>query len=217
MSHRGLKSVARDSEGRVRVERSAGEYNVKTPEGAPSETERDSIWIWDPSTSTFIVLDSAAKTATVFARHGGVRWITKPGQEQGGSFCTRLFALWERSSRNKVEDLGHQLISGYDAVGIRIQFAPLSVSEGVSPSSSYEELWCSDDLGAVVQQSRASESSMGKGFKQQSTMVNIERREPDASLFQIPSDYTVLERTPGATAASPRKLQAPLVPPGKPQ
>ena len=41
-SHGGLKSVARDSEGRVRVERSAGKYNVKTPEGAPSEVERES-------------------------------------------------------------------------------------------------------------------------------------------------------------------------------
>ena len=96
-SHGGLKSVARDSEGRVRVERSAGKYNVKTPEGAPSEVERESIWICDPSTSTFIVLDTANKTATVSARHGGVRWITKPAQEQGGAFCTRLFALRERS------------------------------------------------------------------------------------------------------------------------
>jgi hypothetical protein len=218
-SHAGLKSAARDSEGRVRVERSGGKYIVKTPQDAPSETDRESIWICDPSTATFIVLDTANKTATVSGPHGGVHSIAKPAQEQGGSFCSRLFAVRERSPRLNVADLGHQLISGYDAVGIGIRLAPLAMNEVVSKGSNYEELWCSDDLGAAVRQSNASESSNGKGFKNQSTMMNIERREPDASLFQIPSDYTVLEPTSDATPTLSGKVHtgAPLVPSGKPQ
>lgn len=219
LSHGGLKSVARDSAGRVRIVRSAGKYDVKPPEGSPSETEPESIWICDPATSTFIVLDTANKTATVYGRHGGTRWITTPAQEQGAPFCTRFCGLLDRSRRHKVEDLGHQLISGYDALGIRIHVVPLVAKADGFTNSSYEELWCSDDLGAVLQQSTASESSTGKGLKQQSTMLNIERREPDASLFQIPPDYTVLERTPNATVTASGKVhtEAPPVPPGNPQ
>jgi hypothetical protein len=208
--HSGLKSVARDSEGRVRVVRSAGKYTVKATDGVVTEIERLNISICDPTTATFTMLDTADKTATIHATHGNSLRIIKPTHGQGEPFCARQFAMRGRSPRTRIEDLGHQLISGYDAVGIRIHFAPLGSAGSESSASGYNELWCSDALGAVVQQTNESKSQNGRGFKNKSTMQNIERREPEVSLFQIPSDYTIIERaTEGNRLALSRSVVAP--------
>lgn len=189
-THNGLKSVARDSEGRVRIVRSAGNYNVKEPDGVVTEVERLNISICDPTTGALTTLDTADKTATILPRHSTAVPFIKPAQGQAQSFCATLFDMQRRFPRVTVEDLGHNTISGYDAIGIRIHYAPL-LALG---ASSYNELWCSDALGAVLQQASESKSQKGTEFKNESTMGNIERREPEISLFQIPNDYTVIER-----------------------
>ena len=198
-SHSGLKSVARDSEGRVRVVRSAGKYIVKTSDGVETEMERLSVSIRDPITCTLIVLDTANKSATISAPRSSLPRMIKPGHAQSQSFCTRLFADRTRISCLQTEDLGHQLISGYDAIGLRIRYSPPSATGSESFGSNTQDLWCSDDPGALLSQSSTSESRSGRGFKNESVMQNIERREPEPSLFQVPSDYTVLEpaQSPG--------------------
>lgn len=198
-THTGLKSVARDSEGRVRIVRSAGNYTVKSSDGVVTEVERLNISICDPATGTFIVLDTAEKTATIRATRSTSVRIIKPLQSRAQSFCATLFDMRRRSPRVTIEDLGHNTISGYDSIGIRIHFSPLLSTGGESAPSSYNELWCSDALGAIVQQTNESRSQSGKGFKNESTMQNIERREPETSLFKIPDDYTVLERADGGS------------------
>lgn len=194
----GLKSVARDSDGRVRIVRSAGKYIVKETDGVTTEIERLSIIICDPATFIMTTLDTANKTATVQAPRSNLQRIIKPGQGKAEPFCTRLFAMERRFPGRNVEDLGRQTISGYDAVGIRIHYVPLLATAGESGPSSYNEVWCSDVLGAVVQQTHESKSQSGSEFKSESTMQNIERREPEFSLFQIPSDYMILERDASA-------------------
>ena len=112
--------------------------------------------------------------------------------------------------RSHTEDLGHQTISGYDAVGIRIHYPPLFTPAGGFAPSSYSELWCSDVLGTVLQQTSESKSQSGREFKNEATMQNIEQREPEPSLFQIPPDYTILERLePTRGALAPRPVPAP--------
>jgi hypothetical protein len=205
--HSGLKSAARDSEGRIRIVRSAGKYSVKTTDGVTTEVERLSIWICDPTTATFVMLDTANKTATVQASREKPLRVIKPDHGQGEPFCARLFAMQEHSQRGKVEDLGHQTIAGYDTIGIRVHYAPLGAVASETSASSYNELWCSDALGAVVQHTNESKSQNGRELKSESTMQNIERREPEPSLFQIPYDYTILER---ATEANRPALLRPV-------
>lgn len=208
LTHNGLKSVARDSEGHVRIVRSAGNYTVKSTDGVVTEVERLNISICDPATGTFTVLDTADKTATIRASRSTSVRIIKPAQRQAQSFCSTMFAMRSHNPRVTIEDLGHSTISGYDVIGIRIHFPPLSVA-GTEPSaSSYNELWCSDALGAILQQTNESKSQSGRGFKNESTMQNIERREPEISLFQIPSDYTVLQRDSSAD----RRLTQRMIP-----
>jgi hypothetical protein len=207
-THTGLKSAARDSEGRVRIVRSAGNYTVKSTDGVVTEVERLNISICDPTTGAFAVLDTADKTATIRASRSTSLRIIRPAQGQSQSFCATLFDMRRRSPRVTVEDLGHNAVSGYDAVGVRIHFASLMGAE--SGASSYNELWCSDALGAILQQVNESKSQSGRGFKNESTMQNIERREPEVSLFQIPSDYTVLQRDSSADRRLlPRPIPAP--------
>ena len=208
----GLMAVARDSEGRVRIVRSAGKYTVKETDGVATEVERLSIIICDPTTFTLTTLDTANKTATVQPPRSNLPRI-RPGQGKAEPFCARLFAMERRFPRFNVEDLGHQTISSYDAVGIRVRYAPLGATAGESRLSGYNELWCSDALGAVIQQANESKSQTGSEYERESTMQNIERREAEVSLFQIPSDYTILERDTGADRRS-RPRQIPRSPSG---
>ena len=55
------------------------------------------------------------------------------------------------------------------------------------------ERWYSSDLQTVVMTKR-SDPRMGETTF---TLTNILRSEPDASLFQVPSDYTVVAGRPG--------------------
>lgn len=206
-SHSGLRAVARDSEGRVRVVRAAGKYIVKDTDGVSTEIERLNITICDPTGRTTIILDTASKTATVNTQSGKFPRIIKPVHGQGESFCANVFSQRGRIPQFRTEDLGHQTISGYDAAGIRIRYIPLSVAPSDVPPSNYSELWCSDALGAVVQQTSESKLRSGREFKSESSMQNIERREPEPSLFQIPADYTILERD---TSADRRPLAPPI-------
>jgi len=206
----GLKSVARDSEGRVRIVRSAGKYIVKETDGVATEVERLSIIICDPTTFTLTTLDTANKTATVQPPRGNFQRNIRPEQGKAEAFCARLFVMERRFPRFSVDDLGRQTISGYDTVGIRIHYAPLGATAGESGPFSYNELWCSDVLGVVVQQTNESKSQRGSEFKRESTMQNIERREPELSLFQIPSDYTILQRDASADRRPlPRSIPVP--------
>jgi hypothetical protein len=65
------------------------------------------------------------------------------------------------------------------------------------------ERWYSDDLQMLVK-SVNSDPRFGENTYE---LTNISRDEPDASLFQIPPDYSVMEVGPG------RGLQTPTAPP----
>jgi len=210
-----MRMVARDSQGRVRIERSAGKYKVTGPDGAETETERLLISICDPVAQNSIQLDTANKTATVqgprFTMPSGLnmpRFIPGKGQQQQ-SFCARLFAMRERMPGTKTEDLGHQVISGLDAAGLRIWHnSPLAQDGEAKPASSYTEMWCSDELGAVLLQSLVT-ATASSSRRHDTSLQQIERAEPDASLFQIPADFTVLQREEPTRAPFLRPVPAP--------
>ncbi len=93
-----VHSVARDSQGRVRVDHSAGKYRTKSPDGGQSEVERHIISICDPVSRNSIRLDTVDKTAMFqaprfhFPLPTGRPAPPGPGHGAPMSFCTRLFA-----------------------------------------------------------------------------------------------------------------------------
>lgn len=197
-------AVARDSQGRVRADSSAGMYKAKSPDAQQTEVERHIIWICDPVSKNSIRLDTGDKTATIqhpFSRPS--RLPPLPTVDDQRSFCTRLFDSRKGLRYTRTEDLGHQIIQGFDAVGLREWPGSLRPTNTEAQSSSYKDMWCSDQLGAVILQSHVT-ASVKLSNKSDTLMQKIERIEPNPSLFQIPSDYTVLEREqPGGSLLRP--------------
>ena len=117
----------------------------------------------------------------------------------------------------RTEDLGHKLISRYDAVGLRVWLVPLAQTgaETKQPTS-YTDMWCSDDLGTLLQQARVAVST-GVSHTSETTLQNIARREPDPQFFQIPPDYTIVERATESNGAPLlRAVPAPATPSSRP-
>jgi hypothetical protein len=186
LSH-GANSLTRDSQGRIRVERSVGKYKVKPADGAETESDRTLIFICDPVNHTSIELDSASKTATILRRPSALPRVL-PGRDAAEqSFCSSVFAMRRRLGLTQAEDLGHRLIEGFDAQGLRTSRTIQGPSKPITTS---QEAWCSDALGAILLQ--VSESSAGT--RNETLLTKIVRQEPDPALFEIPPDYTIVER-----------------------
>jgi hypothetical protein len=100
------------------------------------------------------------------------------------------------SPGSQTEDLGHRTIEGMDAQGVLTK-RPMQngftsgTTTSVQETTSETETWCSEELGVVILRVIGTEK---KGNTQTISMVNIQRGEPDATLFEIPPDYRIAER-----------------------
>ncbi len=189
--------VARDSQGRVRVEMTTGKFKVDAGEEAGTEVVQHMITICDPVSQKLVRLDSLSKTATIMSRGP----VSLPGriQPQGGTqiqrpFCA-IFAPVQSVGDIRREDLGHQTIEGFDAQGVRTTRslrAPLS-TEGTA-ATSISETWCSEELGAMLLQ--VTQPLGPAQTKMEMKLTRIVPGEPNPALFQIPPDYRIVERVP---------------------
>lgn len=95
-------------------------------------------------------------------------------------------------SQVTVERLGTQIIEGVAAEGER---STTTIPEGEQgndrPFHVTRETWTSPDLKIVVLQ-KSSDPRSGESVTK---ITNISRSEPDASLFQPPPDYTIVDET----------------------
>ena len=193
------RQVARDSQGRVRTEWTSGKYKVQNGPDAGTEEEQLHITICDPVNGESISLDTLTKTATVqkvnFGRQSPPSLsatIVLP------SFCSAQFRLAPNFPAAEQTDLGHRTIEGLEAQGVQQRRTTLlqSARSGDATTTTRElinvtESWCSEDLGAIILRVIGTEK---KNNTQTIAMVNIRRGEPDATLFQIPPGYRILER-----------------------
>jgi hypothetical protein len=181
--------IARDVQGRVRIERVTGKYTIKSGPEAGKEVEQHAIIICDPLNETIIQLDTSNKTAKIF------RSATGPTRRQLRPFCDINRNLL-RSSTSQAEDLGHRVIEGVDAQGVRTSTQSGASGAGnvtMTTNITAREEWCSDELSAMVLEVFYSGSSEAKT---EIALTKLERQEPDAALFEIPIDYQVSERVP---------------------
>jgi hypothetical protein len=90
------------------------------------------------------------------------------------------------------EDLGEQVIEGVRARGTRTTTTIAAGSIGnEQPITVIAEQWFSPDLEVLVM-TRHSDPRVGETTYR---LTNIVRSEPDKTLFQVPSDYTIKEPT----------------------
>jgi hypothetical protein len=88
------------------------------------------------------------------------------------------------------ESLGHKLIAGVDAIGSRQDTYSSSEAKaaGASPIGTFER-WCSPELELGMDFHERDDMD-GREITQ--TIISIETGDPDPSLFDIPSDYSVV-------------------------
>jgi hypothetical protein len=174
-------SIARDSQGRTRTDRSLASVGALLAAGGGHDR---AIIIHDPVAGMSYALDPASRTAR----------STPIPAARTGSAEGRVYAGPARGLASaKTEDLGTQTIQGVSAQGKRVTRAIPAGREGNEKEIDIvTETWYSPDLQMVVQ-SKTSDPRVGESVYQ---LTGITRTEPDPALFTVPSDYTVKEGRP---------------------
>src|SRR5262249_14168664 len=133
----------------------------------------------------------------------------KPGQPGGDAAEGQK--EWGNNPNVTKTSLGTQTISGVSAEGTRyIHVIPEGKIGNDKPITITREVWYSTDLQMVVQ-TKHSDPRFGDTSY---TLTNIQRTEPPASLFTVPSDY-VIKQDAGPRGHGKRG-QMPPPPPGEP-
>lgn len=174
-------TLYRDSQGRFRKEGSV------PPIGDMAEAgPRSFIVIQDPVASKGYILNPDQKIAHVMnnPKHGFKG-------DKGGKGAPDFEGMKETNNPNITkESLGTQTINGVSAQGTRLtRVIPVGTIGNDKPITITREVWYSPDLQMVVQ-SKHSDPRFGDTSY---SLTNIQRTEPPANLFTVPSDYTIKE------------------------
>jgi hypothetical protein len=185
--------ISRDSQGRIRTERVAGEFIRPAGPDAGTKAKVHLIVICDPVAQTTTQLDTMTLTAHIRRLPPDAPNSSRIQTTQH-PFCSVRLLLNDPDHVDGV-DLGVQSIQGLEAHGSRIHFMmpATSSADGIisdPPKDYVRETWCSDELSAVVLSVAVDPND---GAKYTLAMQNIVRSEPDPLLFQIPLDYTVTD------------------------
>jgi len=208
ISRKTQTNLFRDSQGRFRKEVSFGAIGPLATSGQP----KSFVFINDPVTKENFVLHPDAKTAENVGRpHGAMKGMKGPRSEVAGAPRGNA-AGWEAkaaaSGNFKKEDLGTQTIAGVSAQGTRYtRTIPVGQIGNEKVITIVSERWYSADLQMTVM-SKRSDPRFGETSY---TLTNIQRSEPAASLFAVPSDYTVKQ-----TGTGRRGMKMQQAPPAAP-
>lgn len=181
--------VARDNDGRT--------YSQETITGGmfgqngPTEL----VFISDPVAGYSYVLNASTKIAR--------RRALKQFQGNG----PRGLREHDRPANPHVAttELGTQMVNGVNAQGKSVTHTiPAGVMGNAQPVVSTSEIWYSPDLQVVVASKRNDPMSGQSNY----ALTNIQRAAPSASLFQVPSDYTVQD-APAWHGFGPRRGPGP--------
>ena len=189
------ETVYRDSQGRTRTE---------TPERRPgannTTTTAVHIRVNDPVAGVTREIDNENRVVTEMSVHPGGRQgpapngrpAPPPNAPAGGR---RGPGAGPQNDPNVTTlELGTQTINGVAATGRRTTHTiPAGAIGNAQPILSVREVWMSSDLKEPV---RIVETDPRFGTTV-TELTNIDRAEPDPSLFQSPSGYTVRQGGPG--------------------
>jgi hypothetical protein len=209
--HRTTQSALyRDSQGRSRREVTLSGFG---PLAASGKTHT-LVTIADPVAGAHYVVDDEHKVVhkMSFRMHGG----NASGAMAAGAFPQKLktrMQAEETSGALKKESLGTQTINGISAEGTRItRTIPAGEIGNDRAIQVVSERWYSPELQIVVKSMR-SDPRFGTTTY---TVTNIQKTEPDASLFTIPADYTVKEGGPGPNMMYRQSFGKEVLPPPPP-
>ena len=182
ISRKSQVNLFRDTQGRFRKEVTLSGFGPL----AASGQSKSFVVINDPVANESFVLHPETKAAEKMGRpFRGMKGPVK------GTIKEKMLAREQEeiaSGNLKKEDLGTQTIGGVSAQGTRLTRAiPAGQIGNEKPIFIVRETWFSNDLQMVVMSKRTNPWSGESTY----TLTNIQRTEPPASLFAVPSDYTV--------------------------
>ena len=172
--------VYRDSQGRVRIERT-----MQPPPGSSNTTARTEVTIFDPIAGSFSVLNAQKMTAVK---------STLPPSNEARHHANGMGRKNPLGAQITSENLGTQSIAGVTATGTRnTETIPAGAIGNQQAIQVVREVWISNDLKVPVM-IKTTDPRFGTRTMQ---LSNVVQAEPDASLFQVPSNYSVESRTAG--------------------
>jgi len=118
----------------------------------------------------------------------------------GGGSNVYFYAGRGDDRETKTEALGKQMVEGVEAEGTRTTITiPAGQIGNEQPIEIVNERWYSNELQAVVKTVSSDPRTGTTTYR----LTNVQRSEPSATLFQVPSDYTVQEG-PAVFGTGPR-------------
>jgi hypothetical protein len=175
-------NVYRDSQGRTRREQEIGAIGPWAAQGTP----RKVISISDPVAGFIHILNPDTQVARQM-----------PFRAHAGAWSGAETARQKPVNPNlKTESLGTQVISGVTAEGTRItRTIPAGQVGNQAPLVITIERWYSPELQTDMMRKEVNPQFGEATFQ----LTNILRAEPDASLFQVPPNYTIKSGRPSTT------------------
>lgn len=196
IARKSVVRVYRDSEGRVRRENVTLDGRV------------ESVTIVDPVAGNSILLNPETRTASIEMKMGALPRTPSPvgrpseierrkaetEAEQRGTIVApappppmRSEVRARVSEGSRTEDLGTRTVEGVSARGTRITTTIAAGAIGnEQPIRIVSEEWFSPDLRVLLLTKHTDPRSGDTTY----TLSNINRGEPDRSLFEVPADYT---------------------------
>jgi hypothetical protein len=188
--------IARDSSGRTRRDATVSHIGP----WSSASTPREIVNITDPVAGVNYMIDVTNKTAMQLpfhAREGGRSMPLEKGIGGDGPGVARMRLKGEvegeSSSARNTESLGTQVMAGVTVQGTRTtETIPAGAIGNQNPIVIVSERWVSSQLQETVY-SKRTDPRFGTTIYQ---LTNINQAEPAASLFQVPSGYTVTTASP---------------------
>lgn len=194
----------RDSEGRTRVEQRLSTIGKWAAAGDAPRI----IMIGDPVSGEYYDLDPRTRTAVKNVRLGKAMSLKQ--QRDAGETRKRNDAatvtqtVISSDGRKRTESLGSQRIEGVEAQGKRTTITiPAGEIGNIRPIETTDESWYSPELQTVVMTRRHDPRSGDTTYR----LTNINRRDPDRSLFQVPPGYTIIDRSAPKTVPEKTKSE----------
>ncbi len=186
LSTKTQTNVYRDSQGRIRTEETV------TRQGATGETTRTMVAIFDPVGGYEYALDSSTMTArqSSLPHFNGSRGNARPAPP-------------ERPNVAKTS-LGTAVVNGVSATGTQMtETIPAGAIGNAQPIQVVRTTWVSTELKVPVQ-IKTIDPRYGTTDME---LTNVTQAEPSASLFVVPSGYTVQQggRGPGGPRGAGRR------------
>ena len=169
-----IANVYRDSQGRTRRELTMGAFGPWAEQGTPQKL----IFISDPVSGNHYALnpDTHVARQMQFRAHERTGRAAANDREKRANYSTQT------------ESLGTQVIAALPAQGTRItRTIPAGQIGNERAIAIVTERWYSPDLQTDVLR-KETNPQFGQTTAQ---LSNVVRGEPDASLFQVPADYTI--------------------------